>query len=86
MTLEKSLELKSLQDNNRMLEYLKNIYRLDGYGDIAFPHCASDSRKQGHVIATFTFSAFKLKACNKSGVLEVKIIRKIPDTLFWKIF
>ena len=44
---------------------------MDGYGEISFPHCASDARKEGHVIATVGFDCFKLQACKEDGILEV---------------
>lgn len=43
-------ELKALQDAKKASEYLTLCRTLPGYGDVVFPHCACDSRKDGHVI------------------------------------
>lgn len=43
-------ELKALQDAKKASEYLALARTLSGYGDVVFPHCACDSRKEGHVI------------------------------------
>lgn len=43
-------ELKALQDAKKASEYLALCRTLPGYGDVVFPHCACDSRKEGHVI------------------------------------
>lgn len=42
-----------------------------GYGDVVFPHCSCDSRKEGHVIASAGAASFKLQACREDGALEV---------------
>jgi sorting nexin-27 len=71
ISIDKGLELKALQDNNRFIDYLRCVHKLDGYGDISFPNCACDARKKGHVIVIFKFSRFILKACSKDGIPEV---------------
>lgn len=43
-------ELKALQDAKRASEYLALARTLPGYGDVVFPHCSCDSRKEGHVV------------------------------------
>lgn len=43
-------ELKALQDARKAPEYLQLARTLPGYGDVVFPHCACDSRKEGHVV------------------------------------
>lgn len=43
-------ELKALQDAKKASEYLALARTLPGYGDVVFPHCACDSRKEGHVV------------------------------------
>ncbi len=43
-------ELKALQDAKKASEYLTLARTLPGYGDVVFPHCGCDSRKEGHVI------------------------------------
>lgn len=47
---ERLYELKALQDAKKAAEYLALARTLAGYGDVVFPHCACDSRKEGHVI------------------------------------
>lgn len=55
-----------------IFQYLKIARHLDGYGEVMFPHCACDSRKDGHVIAIVGTSCFKLQACKADGTLEVR--------------
>jgi sorting nexin-27 len=71
---DKSYELKSLQESGKMKEYLKLARQFDGYGELAFPHCACDSRKEGHVIAKVGANCFKLQACKEDGTPESQVI------------
>jgi len=52
-------------------QYLRLARELVGYGDVVFPHCSCDSRKEGHVIASAGAASFKLQACREDGTLEV---------------
>ena len=52
-------------------QYLKLVRQMDGYGEVTFPHCACDSRKDGHVIAIVGIRCFKLQACKEDGTPEV---------------
>lgn len=52
-------------------QYLRLARELAGYGDLVFPHCSCDSRKEGHVIASVGAASFKLQACREDGALEV---------------
>lgn len=70
----KLYELKALQDSSRKLEYLQLARLLEGYGEISFPHCPCDARKDGHVVATVGLSSFKLQACKDDGTLESQVI------------
>ncbi|GFS38263.1 sorting nexin-27 [Trichonephila inaurata madagascariensis] len=70
----KLYELKALQDSSRKLEYLKLARQLDGYGEISFPHCSCDARKEGHVVTTVGLTNLKLQACKDDGTLESQII------------
>jgi len=54
------------------LQYLDVARHLVGYGEIAFPHCACDARKDGHVIAIAASTSFKLQACKEDGSPEVR--------------
>jgi len=44
------------------------------HSTVTFPHCACDSRKQGHVIVKISFENFKLFACTSEGELESQVI------------
>ena len=33
------LDLNFFKENNRYIEYLKNVYKFNGYGLTIFPHC-----------------------------------------------
>ncbi|KAK2146869.1 hypothetical protein LSH36_581g02017 [Paralvinella palmiformis] len=58
---DKLFELKALQESNQMAE-------------MAFPHCACDSRKGGHVIAIIGVQCLKLQACKEDGSPESQVI------------
>lgn len=47
---------------------------LEGYSEVIFPHCACDSRRDGHVVAIIGLEAFKLQACKEDGSPEVSTI------------
>lgn len=53
---------------------MKLIRGTEGYGEISFPHCVCDSRKEGHVIAIVGFKCFKLQACKEDGTQEVTVL------------
>jgi hypothetical protein len=53
--------VKALQDGERMREYLALLRTMDGYGSIVFPHCASDAKREGHVLPIVSFQAFRLQ-------------------------
>lgn len=67
-------QLKALQDASRKHEYLRLARELVGYGDVVFPHCSCDSRKEGHVIASAGATSFKLQACREDGALESQVV------------
>ncbi|XP_029643581.1 sorting nexin-27 isoform X1 [Octopus sinensis] len=67
-------ELKALQEAAKVNEYLKMARRLDSYGEIVFPHCACDSRKEGHVMASIGIRAFRLQACKEDGSIEPQVV------------
>ncbi|CAH1797029.1 unnamed protein product [Owenia fusiformis] len=71
---EKLYDLKALQEAGRKLEYMKTVRQCDGYGEIIFPHCACDSRKEGHVITIFGYDSYKLQACKEDGTVESQVI------------
>ncbi|KAJ8304947.1 hypothetical protein KUTeg_018530 [Tegillarca granosa] len=73
-TEDKLYELKSLQEAGKKKEYLKICRHLDGYGEVTFPHCPCDSRKDGHVIAIVSMESFRLQACKTDGVPESQVI------------
>ncbi|KAL1117791.1 hypothetical protein AAG570_004106 [Ranatra chinensis] len=67
-------QLKALQDASRKHEYLKLVRELPGYGEVVFPHCSCDSRKEGHVMAAIGTKGFKLHACKNDGTLESQVV------------
>lgn len=67
-------QLKALQDQTRAVEYLKLARELPGYGEVVFPHCACDSRKEGHVIVSVGSVEIKLQACREDGTPESQVI------------
>ncbi|XP_050312362.1 sorting nexin-27 [Anthonomus grandis grandis] len=71
---ERLYQLKALQDNTRAREYLKLARELPGYGEIVFPHCACDSRKDGHVVLAIGTKGVKLQACRDDGKLEGQVV------------
>ncbi|KAK6179876.1 sorting nexin-27 isoform X2 [Patella vulgata] len=73
-TGDKLYELKALKESSKVQEYLKVARRLEGYGEVVFPHCACDSRRDGHVIARIGIECFKLQACQENGTAESQVI------------
>ncbi|XP_049938670.1 sorting nexin-27 isoform X4 [Schistocerca serialis cubense] len=79
-------QLKALQDASRKHEYLKLARELTGYGEIVFPHCSCDSRKDGHVIVSVGANTFKLQACREDGALESQIVEfSWPTIKEWEV-
>jgi len=68
------------------LQYLKLARELSGYGDIVFPHCACDSRKEGHVVPAVGTAAFKLHASKEDGTLESQVVEFQWNTIArWEV-
>ncbi|CAH1173632.1 unnamed protein product [Phaedon cochleariae] len=83
---ERLYQLKALQDKTRAVEYLKLARDLPGYGDVMFPHCACDCRKEGHVVLSIGAGGVKLHACAEDGALESQVIVLEWDSLRqWEI-
>ena len=80
-TKDRLHQLKSLQDGEKMREYLACVRQMDGYGSIVFPHCASDARREGHVIPIISFDALRLQACGEDGETEKQIIEFAWETI-----
>lgn len=79
-------ELKALQDCSKRKEYLKMVRELPGYGELIFPHCLCDARKNGHVIGILSFNQIKLQACTEDGMIEDQIIEfKWNEIENWEI-
>ncbi|XP_037914598.1 sorting nexin-27-like isoform X3 [Hermetia illucens] len=74
-------ELKALQDAKRASEYLALARTLPGYGDVVFPHCSCDSRKEGHVVPIVGTKSFRLHACREDGALEAQMVELTWDTI-----
>ncbi len=75
------IDVNFFRENNRYLDYIKNVYKLDGYGDTVFPHCPCDSRKHGHVIVILTYACFKLKACSREGEPESQVVEFLYEDI-----
>lgn len=73
-------ELKALQEG-KTSEYLELARTLPGYGDIVYPHCACDSRKEGHVIVVVGSKSFRLNACREDGSSENQTVELKWDTI-----
>lgn len=73
-------ELKALQEG-KVNEYLELARTLPGYGDIVFPHCACDSRKEGHVIVAVGMKSFRLNAVREDGSSENQTVDLKWDTI-----
>ncbi|KAI8124355.1 hypothetical protein FF38_08930 [Lucilia cuprina] len=74
-------ELKALQDAKKASEYLALARTLPGYGDVVFPHCACDSRKEGHVVPAVGMKSFRLHACREDGSLEAQMVELTWDSI-----
>ncbi|KAL1420952.1 hypothetical protein MTO96_004320 [Rhipicephalus appendiculatus] len=82
----KLYELKALQDCSRKMEYLQLARTLEGYGELSFPHCTCDARKDGHVVSTVGIDGLKLQACRDDGTLEAQVIEFPWDTVAeWEV-
>lgn len=53
------------------LQYLALARECIGYGEVTFPHCGCDARKEGHVIPSLGFNSFRLQACKDDGSVQV---------------
>jgi hypothetical protein len=59
-------QVKALQDGERMREYLALLRTMEGYASLVFPHCASDAKREGHVVPILSFQAFRLQVSHFS--------------------
>jgi DNA-binding transcriptional regulator YiaG len=73
-SLQTDIDVNFFRENSRHLDFVKNVYKCDGYGDTIFPHCPCDSRKHGHVIVVLSYTSFKLKACSREGDTESQVV------------
>ncbi|KAH8345188.1 sorting nexin-27 [Drosophila kikkawai] len=74
-------ELKALQDAKKAADYLALARTLPGYGDVVFPHCSCDSRKEGHVVPAVGMKSFRLHACREDGSLEAQMVELTWDSI-----
>ncbi|XP_015010926.2 sorting nexin-27 isoform X3 [Drosophila erecta] len=74
-------ELKALQDAKKAGDYLALARTLPGYGDVVFPHCSCDSRKEGHVVPAVGIKSFRLHACREDGSLEAQMVELTWDSI-----
>lgn len=66
-TTGKEIELKRTQHVSTQKEFLEVVHTCPGYNTIVFPHCACDSRRDGHVILLISFNKISIQACSQSG-------------------
>ncbi|KAK4036695.1 sorting nexin-27 [Daphnia magna] len=86
MAGENLYQLKAMQDINRRSEYLALARQSPGYGEVVFPHCGCDARKEGHVIPSLGFNAFRLQACKEDGSLQSQVIEFSWETILaWEV-
>nr|CAG4647044.1 EOG090X05ZS [Megafenestra aurita]SVE92385.1 EOG090X05ZS [Megafenestra aurita] len=83
---ENLYQLKAMQDINRRTEYLALARQSPGYGEVVFPHCGCDARKEGHVIPSLGFNAFRLQACKEDGSIQNQVIEFGWETILaWEV-
>ncbi|CAH0381199.1 unnamed protein product [Bemisia tabaci] len=83
---DKLYQLKALQDASRKHEYLRLARQLPGYGEVVFPHCSCDSRKEGHVMICIGFEALRLVACKEDGTEEDQVVEIAwNDVQTWEV-
>ncbi|XP_047140564.1 sorting nexin-27 isoform X1 [Hydra vulgaris] len=63
-------KIKEYNSTNNKIPFLEVARTLDGYGDIVFPHCECDARKEGHVILRLSLKNLTMVACTSDGVKE----------------
>ncbi|XP_017771627.1 PREDICTED: sorting nexin-27 isoform X2 [Nicrophorus vespilloides] len=78
---ERLYQLKAQQDQTRAADYLSLARELSGYGDVVFPHCSCDSRKDGHVVLGVGSGGLKLHACSEDGTLESQVVELSWDSV-----
>ena len=66
-------------------QYLKKVKKLPGYGEIAFPYCKCDARKDGMVIVSVGIKSLNLHACDPHGVLEVSFFFFQVQSFQWHL-
>lgn len=69
-TGDRMYHLKALQNAMKIDEYLLTVRTMPGYGDIVFPHCQCDARKEGHIVASIGQRYFTIRACDGEGAAE----------------
>lgn len=75
------IDVNFFKDNNRYMDYLKHVHKFDGYGEIVFPHCPCDSRKNGHIILILNSLGLKLRACSREGEPESQVVEFAYESL-----
>lgn len=72
-TTGKEIELKRTQHISTQREFLEVVQSCPGYNTVSFPHCACDSRKDGHVILSISFQKISIQACLLTGEKQDQI-------------
>ena len=69
----KEIELNRTQHPSTQKEFLKVVRTCGGYNTVTFPHCACDSRKDGHVILSISNDRISIQACSLDGEKQDQI-------------
>lgn len=71
---DRESEIENLNLSGTRAEVMEVIRHLEFYGCIIFPHCPSDSRKNGHVVCSISYDGFRLAACTTAGLPEDNVL------------
>eukprot|EP00116_Pleurobrachia_bachei_P000886 sb/3461148/ len=63
----KEIELNRTNHVTTQADFVRVAQTCPGYNGVEFPHCACDSRKDGHVILSVSRDRITIQACSKSG-------------------
>ena len=72
-TSGKEIELKRTQHISTQKDFLEVVQSCPGYNTVVFPHCACDSRKDGHVILSVSLQKISIQACSSEGEKQDQI-------------
>ena len=65
--------MKRTQHISTQKDFLEVVQSCPGYNTVVFPHCACDSRKDGHVILSVSLQKISIQACSSEGEKQDQI-------------